>query len=283
MKEGTLQIAACQFAVTESVKRNALAIRQFLKKASDAGAQIVHFSECALSGYASTDFPSFEGYDWDLLKDETLQIMALAGELGLWVVLGSTHPLTGPNKPHNCLYLISNEGKIVDRYDKRFGTPGDLDHYTPGNRFVTFTLNGVVCSLLICFDLRFPELYRELYRQGVQCVFQSFYNARQQGPSIHTHIMRQTMQCHAATNHFWVSMTNSSGRYSPYPSCLIQPDGVIAAQLRPNRPGLFLGTVDLARDFYDPMTGFRELALAGQLTNGPGPIDDPRSADVTIL
>ncbi len=283
MKEGTLQIAACQFAVTESVKRNALAIRQFLKKASDAGAQIVHFSECALSGYASTDFPSFDGYDWDLLKDETLKIMTLAGELGLWVVLGSTHPLTGPNKPHNCLYLISNEGKIVDRYDKRFGTPGDLDHYTPGNRFVTFTLNGVVCSLLICFDLRFPELYRELYRQGVQCVFQSFYNARQQGPSIHTHIMRQTMQCHAATNHFWVSMTNSSGRYSPYPSCLIQPDGVIAAQLRPNRPGLFLGTVDLARDFYDPMTGFRELALAGQLTNGPGPIDDPRSADVTSL
>jgi predicted amidohydrolase len=283
MKEGTLQIAACQFAVTASVKRNALAIRQFLKKAREAGAQIVHFPECALSGYAGTDFPSFDSYDWDLLKGETLSIMALAGELGLWVVLGSTHPLTGPNKPHNCLYLISNEGKIVNRYDKRFGTPGDLDHYTPGDRFVTFTLNGVVCSLLICFDLRFPELYRELYRRGVQCVFQSFYNARQQGPSVHTHIMRQTMQCHAATNHFWVSMTNSSGWYSPYPSCLIQPDGVIAAQLRPNRPGMFLGTVDLARDFYDPMTGFRERALAGQLTNGPGPIDDPRSTNTVEL
>lgn len=283
MKEGTLQIAVCQFAVTESVQRNGVAIRQFLKKAGDAGAQMVHFSECALSGYAGTDFPSFEGYDWDLLKDETLKIMALAGELGLWVVLGSTHPLTRPNKPHNCLYLISHEGKIVERYDKRFGTPGDLDHYTPGNRFVTFSLNGVVCSLLICFDLRFPELYRELYRRGVQCVFQSFYNARQEGPSIHTQIMRQTMQCHAATNHLWVSMTNSSGWYSPYPSCLIQPDGVIATQLRPNRPGMFLGTVDLARDFYDPMTGFRELALAGQLTNGPGILDDPRSADVTIL
>jgi len=283
MSSGTLRIATCQFAVSESVQRNARAIRQFLEKAKKADAEIVHFSECALSGYVGADFPSFEGYDWALLKEETLKIMTLAGELGLWVVLGSTHPLTEPNWPHNCLYLISPEGKIADRYDKRFCTPGDLDHFTPGNRFVAFTLNGIKCALLICFDLRFPELYRELYKLGVQCVFQSFYNARQRGPSVHTHIMRQTMQCHAATNYFWVSMTNSSGYYSPYPSCFIQPDGVIAAQLRPNRAGLMVNMADLGREFYDPMAGFREMALAGKLNNGQGDIDDPRSRSTTCL
>ncbi len=282
-RSGAIQVATCQFAVSESVRRNVRAIRQFLRKAKQAKAEIVHFSECALSGYVGADFASFEGYDWDLLREETLGIMALAGELGLWVVLGSTHPLTEPNWPHNSLYLISPEGKIADRYDKRFCTPGDLEHFTPGNRFVTFTLNSVKCTLLICFDLRFPELYRELYKQGTQCVFQSFYNARQRGPSIHTHIMRQTMQCHAATNHFWVSMTNSCGRHSPYPSCFIQPDGVIAEQLRPNHPGMMVNTVDLGRDFYDPMAGFREMALAGSLTNGVGAIDDPRSRDTVIL
>ncbi len=283
MRNGTLKVATCQFAVSESVAQNARAIRQSLQKAKKAGTEIVHFSECALSGYAGADFPSFDDYDWTLLKEETRNIMALAGELGLWVILGSTHPLTPPNKPHNCLYLIDSAGQIANRYDKRFGTSGDLEHYTPGNRFITFDLNGVTCSLLICFDLRFPELYRELYKLGVQCIFQSFYNARQRGPSVHTHIMRQTMQCHAATNHFWVSLTNSSGYYSPYPSCFIQPDGVIAAQLRPNRAGMMVNTVDLGRDFYDPMAGFREIAVAGQLTNGPGTIDDPRSRDTTVL
>jgi predicted amidohydrolase len=269
--------------VTGSVAQNARAIRGFLKKAKKAEADVVHFSECALSGYAGADFGSFEDYDWAVLRDETQRIMELAGELGLWVVLGSTHPLTPPHKPHNCLYLIDANGKIVTRYDKRFCTSGDLDYYTPGNRFTTFDLNGVKCSLLICFDLRFPELYRELYKLGVQCLFQSFYNARQRGPSIHTQIMRQTMQCHAATNHFGVSMTNSSGYYSPYPSCFILPDGVIAAQLRPNRPGMMVNTVDLNRDFYDPMEGFRETAIAGKLTNGPGDVDDPRSRDMTQL
>jgi deaminated glutathione amidase len=121
---------------------------------------------------------------------------------------------------------------------------------------------------LICFDLRFPEIYRALYKQGVNCVFQSFYNARQKGPSVHTHIMRQTMQCHAATNHFWVSMSNASGYYSPYPSCFIQPDGVIAGQLKQNKAGVMVNTVDLSKKFYDPMAGFREIAIAGKLSNG---------------
>jgi predicted amidohydrolase len=283
MKDGVLRTAACQFAVGESISQNGRNIRRFMQKAHEAQARIVHFSECALSGYAGIDFENFEDYDWDWLKAETVKIMDLAGRLGLWVVLGSSHPLTPPNKPHNSLYLISPEGRVVDRYDKRFCTPNDLDHYTPGDRFVTFTLNGVRCSLLICFDLRFPELYRELFKLGVQCIFQSFYNARQKGPSIHSHIMRQTMQCHAATNYFWVSMTNSSGHYSPYPSCFIQPDGVIAAQLKRNHPGLMVNTVDVNANFYDPMPGFREMAIAGKLSNAPALLNDPRSRDTTSL
>jgi len=278
-----LKIATCQFAVSRSIKRNSRIICEFLRKAKKAKADISHFSECALSGYVGTDFPKFVGYDWDLLREETQKIMALAGELRLWVVLGSTHRLTEPNKPHNSLYLISPEGKIVDRYDKRFCTEGDLRRLTPGNRFVYFVINDVKCSLLICFDLRFPEIYRQLYKQKVNCIFQSFYNARQKGPSIHTHIMRQTMQCHAATNYFWVSMSNSSGYYSPYPSCFIQPDGKIVRQLRCNRPGLMVNTVDLGEKFYDPMADFRDMAIAGALSNGPKIIKDPRSRITTQL
>jgi len=276
-----LKVATCQFAVSSSVKRNSRAICEFMRKSHKAKVDIVHFSECALSGYVGTDFPNFDGYDWALLKEETQKIMALAAELRLWVVLGSTHKLTEPNKPHNSLYLINSKGKIVDRYDKRFCTPGDLGRLTPGNRFVNFTVNGVKCSLLICFDLRFPEIYRQLYKQKVNCVFQSFYNARQKGPSVHTHIMRQTMQCRAATNHFWVSMSNSSGYY--YPSCFIQPDGKIVKQLRQNRPGIMVNTVDLRKKFYDPMVDFRDMAISGVLSNGPNDIKDPRSRNTTSL
>ena len=283
MDKGVLRIATCQFAVSGSVSRNARRIGEFMRRAKRAGAQIVHFPECALSGYAGADLRTPDEINWDLLREQSRRIMALARKLGLWIVLGSTHRLSGSNRPHNSLYLINSAGKIVDRYDKRFCTPGDLEHYTPGDRFVHFKINGVKCSLLICFDLRFPELYRELYKAGVDCLLQSFYNARQHGPSVHTVIMRQTMQCRAATNRFCVSMANASGYYSPYPSCFIRPDGRIVGQLRSNRAGMMVNEVDLKHQFYDPMVDFREMAIAGKLNNGRKAVRDPRSKNTKSL
>lgn len=280
---GKLKIATCQFAVGGSIKRNANQIRSQMLKARKGKADIIHFPECALSGYMGTDFPSFKNYDWQLLRGETESILALAKKLKLWVVLGSSHQLTEPNKPHNCLYLISDQGKIINRYDKRFCTSGDLKHFTTGSKFVNFSVKGVKCSLLICYDLRFPELYRELWKQGVECILQSFYNARQKAPSVHSEIMRQTMQCRAATNYFWISMTNPSGYYSPYASCFIQPDGRIIARLKSNRAGVMVNTVDTKRKFYDAPGKFRKISVAGKLSNGPAADNDPRSKNRKVF
>jgi predicted amidohydrolase len=267
MAQGTLKIATSQFAVGSLVRRNGRQICRYVKEAADAGAEIVHFPESTLSGYAGIDFPNFVDYNWDLLKTETEKIQQAAANHKIYVVFGSAHKIKGSDKPYQSLYLVNPKGQIQCRYDKRFCIKAELNRYTPGNRFVFFTINGVRCSLLICFDVRFPELYRQLYKKGVKCLFQSFYNARQRGPSIHSEIMRQSMQCHAACNAMWVSMSNASGYYSPYPSCFIQPDGRIVKQLKRNVPGIMVNTVDLNEKFYDPMTGFRELAIAGKLSN----------------
>jgi len=283
MGQGRLRIATCQFAVTGEVDHNAAVIRRFIGEAAEAGAQVVHFPESALCGYAGVDLETVERYAWDRLRERTREVMACAAEHGMWVVVGSMHELSGGRKPHNCLYLIGPDGRLVDRYDKRFCTPADLEHYTPGDRFVWVDIAGVRCALLICFDLRFPEIYRALYTAGVRCVLQSFYNARQSGPSVHSEIMQQTMQCRAATNGFWVSMSNSSGWFAPYASCFIQPDGRIVERLEDHREQWRMYTVDLSETFYDPMARFRELAIEGRLTNGPGRLDDPRSRETTCL
>lgn len=283
MDSGTLKIATCQFGVSADIEQNAKKIRDFIAQAADGGADIVHFSECAISGYAGVDFPDLKGYNWDLLRRETEGIIELSGEKRIWVVLGSMHRLTEPNKPFNCLYLIGPAGEIVDRYDKRFCTPLDMGNYSAGNRFVYFEINGVKCSLLICFDLRFPEIYRRLYKAGVQCVLQSFYNARQNGPSVHSEIMRQTVQCRAASNFMWISMTNSSAWFCPYPSCFIQPDGRIVQQLEEHREGMMINTVDTNSEFYDPMKGFREMAMDGKLSNGDCIIGDQRADERKVL
>ncbi|MHC4437363.1 MAG: hypothetical protein ACYS3S_08400, partial [Planctomycetota bacterium] len=70
---------------------------------------------------------------------------------------------------------------------------------------------------------------------------------------------------------------NSSGYYSPYPSCFIQPDGKIIRQLRANRPGLMVNAVDLGRKFYDPMADFRDMAISGKLNNAPNNVKGRKS------
>ncbi len=197
-----------------------------MREAKQKGADIVHFSEVALSGYAGVDHESLDCFDWDAQRRELLAILDLARTLEMWVVLGATHQLSASHKPHNSLYVINDSGEIVDRYDKRFCTGGDLRHYSPGDHFVTFEVNGVRCGLLICYDIRFPELYREYAKQGVQLMFHSFYNARQKPGSIHPKIMPPTAQARAASNFMFLSVNNSSAPHS-WESIFITPDGLI--------------------------------------------------------
>lgn len=281
LRAGSLIVATCQFPVSKGIGRNASRIRKMMKEAAARRADVVHFPEAALSGYAGVDLRSWEGYDWDLLKEETLGIIRLAQEEGIWVILGSAHPLSRGHLPHNCLYAISPEGLIVERYDKRFCTEQDLKYYSPGTHLSIFEINGVRCGMLICYDVRFPEIYREYKKLGAQMIFHSFYNARAKRPGIHKIIMRPSVQTRAATNYLWVSVSNSSA-YSSWPSIFVQPDGRIAGQLRCDRPGIMVNTVDTGRKLYDASRHHRDLAMKGVLNTGM-PVRDPRSESRTCL
>jgi predicted amidohydrolase len=195
----------------------------------------------------------------------------------VWVILGATHRLTGNHKPHNSLYVISPAGTIIDRYDKRFCTVGDLKHYSPGDHFVTFDVNGVRCGLLICYDIRFPELYRQYAKLGVRLMFHSFYNARQKEGSIHPKIMPPTAQGHAATNGMFISLNNSCAPHS-WESRFITPDGLIERALVLDEAGVMVSGVDPAKKYYDASSAFRPGAIDGKWNSGET-ISDPRSAD----
>jgi len=246
-------------------------------------ADVVHFHEACLSGYfARKGAPALETYDWDALREAAQSVCDEAKRRRIWALLGSAHRLTGRHKPTNCLYLIGPDGKVRDRYDKCFCTGGDLKFYTPGDRFMTFKINGVPCSTLICYDVRFPEMYRKLYQMGVRMLFQSFHNAYADKPNILAKVIRETMQGHAGVNNLFMSINNSNGYYSNWPSSFITPDGQIAAALRRNVAGIMVNTVDLKKVFYDAAGPYRDRAIRGVLHSGT-PVKDPRISDRTCL
>jgi hypothetical protein len=176
-----LKVATCQFAVGADIEVNLRHLKRQMTVAAQRGARVAHFPEGALSGYAGVDFESFAGFDWDSLGDATVKVSEHARDLAIWTVVGSAHRLSGSHKPHNSLYVIDDAGQIVERYDKRFcggdteETTGDLAHYTPGDHFSVWNIDGVRCGALICYDYRFPELYRQYKTLGVDLVFHSFH------------------------------------------------------------------------------------------------------------
>lgn len=239
-----LKVATCQFPVTGELMSNASYIKKYIIEASQHDADIVHFSEASLTGYPPGDIPSFKNYDWDLLTEVTSEIIDLARKHNIWVVLGSAHFISDKEKPLNSLYIISNEGKIVDRYDKSMLTMGDSVHYTAGNHFVVIELEGFKLGFLICYDSCYPEMYNAYRHQGVTIMFHSFYNARHKGKTILDEIIPAEIRVRASDNRMWVIANNSTGDYSAWPTCIARPDGSMESLVR-GVPGI------LYREFPD--------------------------------
>jgi predicted amidohydrolase len=302
-----LTIATCQFPVSSDIQRNMKYIIKQMKEAKKKGSDVAHFPEAALSGYAGVDIPSYEGYDWDLLKTCTYEILDYARKLSIWVVLGSTHQLTGSHKPHNSLYIINPDGELVDRYDKMFCAGdaseqiGDLAHYTSGNHFCTFEINGIRCGTQICHDYRYPELYREYKKQGVQVMFHSYHAANVDSERLEAMesevgkkqykkfnsgmtmtfpgiTMPATMTSYAANNFMWISASNSSAKESCWASFFVRADGITIGRLRRNAAGVLITEINTEEDFYDSTLAWRERSINGNYHSGTL-VKDERSAD----
>ena len=116
MSQKKITIATSQFPVSSNIEENKKYILSQMQEAKTSGCDLIHFPEGSLSGYAGVDFKFFENFEWTKLKISTEQVLQSAKKLNIWVVLGSSHPLSGTNKPHNSLYVINNNGQIIDRY-----------------------------------------------------------------------------------------------------------------------------------------------------------------------
>jgi predicted amidohydrolase len=118
----------------------------------------------------------------ELPGPRTEPFAALARATGAWILLGSLAELSGdPERPYNTSVLLDPAGSVRARYRKRHlfdvaieDGPSDREsaRTTPGDEAVVATLATVAdgadvrLGMSVCFDLRFPEHYRELARDG---------------------------------------------------------------------------------------------------------------------
>ncbi len=281
-------IALAQSPVSADVPRNLHHIKALMRKAKAAGADLVQFTEGALSGYGRKVLAPFEQWraeNWAELRAASDEIARLAGELGLWTLVGSVHPLEDGRRPHNCLYLIGPDGRVRTRYDKRFCSHNELaGWYTPGSEPILFEINGVRFGCAICIEVRFPEVFDEYRRLGAHCVLVSTFTAARhnQEDARQDDIFAVTAQAHAANNSYWVSLVTPSNRFQGPVTQLIDPLGNVVEKSGRHRSELVVGRIDIGEGGLWHKIGFgrtwRDAARSGEIYRDRR-VDTQRSRD----
>ena len=239
-----LKIANVQFEVTGDIDTNFRRMARWIARAAGQGAELVHFSETALTGYYRVHLKNLQGIDRDLLARRSSELKALAAEYGIWLAYGSTFFARGNKKPFNSLHLVSPGGEELCRYDKIFLTDTDARAYSPGNRLVTVRIKEFKVGLTICFDMRFPELFRRYMSEKVNLLLISSYQAG--GPrAAHMRVVAPSnLITRAAENGIYLSASNTSEAPSWHEAMIIRFNGQILAKARRHQPSMALASLD---------------------------------------
>ena len=227
-------------------------VRELMREAARAGARLVLFPEgamCAPNKRIMSSVPDEVGpsdwsrFEWDVLREELTAVAELAGELRLWTVLGSVHRLTPPNRPHNSLYVISDRGEVVSRYDERLLSRTKVTFmYAPGATTMTFDVDGVRFGCLLGMEVHYPELFAAYEQQGVDCVLFATTGA---GPSEQSRSFATEAQGLAAVNGMWVAFAAPASLGAVTPSGLLGPDGTWSARCAASpSAAVVVGTID---------------------------------------
>ena len=96
----------------------------------------------------------------------------LASEYTVNIIAGSL-AVERNSHIYNTCYVFDRTGTNIASYDKIHLFTPSKEHkdFTPGNQITTFMLDGIKCGVIICYDLRFPELSRQLALNGVSILF----------------------------------------------------------------------------------------------------------------
>jgi predicted amidohydrolase len=132
---------------------------------------------------------------------------ALAAKLNVNIVSGSVANYRD-GKVFNTAYVFDRKGECIAAYDKThlFTPMGEDNYFTPGDHLCRFTLDGVSCGLIICYDVRFPELTRSLTVPGLDMLF-----VVSQWPKVRTFHLRSLTTARAIENQMFVVCCNSCG------------------------------------------------------------------------
>jgi predicted amidohydrolase len=178
----------------------------------------------------------------------------LARDLAIWLHIGSLPIRLGSGKLANRSYLISPAGRITARYDKIHMFDVDLGggesyresaNYEPGRHAVVADLPWGKLGMTICYDLRFPQLFRALARAGVKFIAVPAAFTRPTGKA-HWHLLLRARAVESQSFVFAAGQggCHENGRETFGHSLIVSPGGEILGE-GGDEPAVIFADIDL--------------------------------------
>ncbi len=248
-------VAACvQMRSGRDPAQNRDAAVAGIREAADQGAHYVQTPE--MTSLLERDRPSLFQKIRAPEDDPTLGALRdVARERGIVVHVGSLAVKNG-DKVANRAFVIDREGAIAATYDKLHLYDVDLPNgesyresatYTGGARAVVTDLPWGRLGVAICYDVRFPALYRALAEAGAEILSAPAAFTRQTGEA-HWHVLQRARAIE--TGSFMISAAqggrHEDGRETYGHSLIVDPWGRVLAEADGNAPGVILAEIDMA-------------------------------------
>jgi len=251
---GILRVAAVQTVSGGDVAANLAQARELVAAAASAGASLVLLPEYfGILGARATDKVRERERDGEGPQQAFLSAAAREHRI---VLVGGSVPLAcdDPARVRSACLAYGPDGARIARYDKihlfRFAQGDEAYDETRtierGSAPATFDVQGVRIGMSICYDVRFPELYRALRDCALFLVPSAFTWTT---GSAHWHLL---LRARAVENQAYVLAaaqggTHANGRRTFGHSMLVDPWGEIVAERSDDGPGVIVGDVDPAR------------------------------------
>lgn len=220
-----IKTAAVQFNVKQGdVDANLAYVREALKNVSAQGVQLAVLPEMWSSGFAYKNLNELAQCTAGIVEELT----TLSRELNL-VIVGSM-PEPNGDKVFNTIYVVDN-GKLAGSYRKLhlFSLLGEDKAFDSGDSFLVADTSIGKLGVIICYDLRFPELSRRLALEGARIIC-----APAQWPKPRQEHWRTLLRARAIENQLFVVSCNACGPIGKLDffgmSMIIDPKGEILAE-----------------------------------------------------
>ncbi|MBR5937143.1 MAG: carbon-nitrogen hydrolase family protein [Clostridiales bacterium] len=222
-----MKIGAYQFAVSVDMKKNLEVIKAAVRSAEDQGIEFLLFPECALTGYPPRDLPSSSDADFSFVESACAELKALSCETEVAFLVGSIAKEEG--KIYNRAFGFFPGEKIFS-YSKRALWGWDRDNFSEGNDPGIISYKGFKIGVRICFEIRFPEYFRELYKEQTDFDCVLFYDRSDVEDPGRYSMLKGHIQTRAVENVCTFLTSNTTAPYQTAPTAVFGRSGQVIAE-----------------------------------------------------